>query len=370
MATPSEILDVAFKRASSDIGNPAIENLEVRENIRYVCRHSPGAPARFLVACALAKTHNPTIDIRKPYTEIAGTGSYSGRVYDERYVDTFVNQYKLPLNKTTAFLTPAFRTWISTEPILPDAAVRARKNEISTYRAAFQTLADIEDRKATAEEVLVELIRQLLLIKSERQLQLDILRPTGTSQTLPAERIVTLIQQHMSSPRSSRLPVLVVAAAYTTAERYLQERVLPFEGHNVADDQSGAIGDLEITLLSDSNIVTCYEMKKKRITINDIENAVEKVLGRNPNIDNYIFITTEPITPEVFDYAKSQYDETGIEFAILDCTSFLRHFLHLFYRLRMQFLDTYEDLVLGEPESAVNHDLKIAFLALKQAALQ
>jgi len=87
-----------------------------------------------------------------------------------------------------------------------------------------------------------------------------------------------------------------------------------------------------------------------------------------PSGDNYIFITTELIVEEVQEYAKSLYEKTGgIEFVILDCISFLRHFLHLFHRLRGQFLDEYQNLVIGEPESAVRQELKEVFLALRQA---
>ena len=74
-------------------------------------------------------------------------------------------------------------------------------------------------------------------------------------------------------------------------------------------------------------------------------------------------------TDNVQDYAKSIYEQTsGIEMIILDCISFLRHFLHLFHRLRTQYLEAYQELVLAEPESAVNQPLKEAFLALRQAA--
>ncbi len=65
----------------------------------------------------------------------------------------------------------------------------------------------------------------------------------------------------------------------------------------------------------------------------------------------------------------SIYEKTGgIEFVVLDCIGFLRHFLHLFHRSRMQFLEAYQDLVLTEPESAVRRPLKEAFLALRLAA--
>jgi hypothetical protein len=110
-------------------------------------------------------------------------------------------------------------------------------------------------------------------------------------------------------------------------------------------------------------------MKTRRVSQNDIDQAIQKLRATGKRVDNYIFITTEPINELVNEYAKSIYKETGgIEVAILDCVGFIRHFLHLFHRLRTIFLDTYQQLVLDEPDSAVDQPLKVAFLALRQAA--
>ena len=63
------------------------------------------------------------------------------------------------------------------------------------------------------------------------------------------------------------------------------------------------------------------------------------------------------------------YEKTdGTEIAILDCIGFLRHFLHLFHRIRSEYLEAYQALVLREPDSAVSQTLKEAFLALRQVA--
>lgn len=107
----------------------------------------------------------------------------------------------------------------------------------------------------------------------------------------------------------------------------------------------------------------------KRVTIGDIERALQKISSFGKKIDNYIFITTDTIDEDIKDYAKSMYDKTGgIEFVVLDCIGFIRHFLHLFHRLRIQFLEEYQKLLLKEPESAVRQELKEAFLALRKAA--
>jgi len=206
-----------------------------------------------------------------------------------------------------------------------------------------------------------------MILGNERELQLAALRPGISGETLAAEEIVTLIRQHIALPGSSRLPVLVVAAAYQAAQQNLRERVLPMFAHTAADKQTGSLGDLEIALVDDNDVVTVYEMKKKKVTVVDIETSIEKVLEGNSSIDNYIFITTEPVSPEVREHANSVYSDIGIEVAVLDCVEFLRHFLLLFYRLRMQFLAHYQAFVLAEPDTAVRQELKVALLAMRQA---
>lgn len=89
--------------------------------------------------------------------------------------------------------------------------------------------------------------------------------------------------------RGYRRPAtLVVAAAYKAAEANLQERVLPLQRHTAADSQRGTLGDLEITLLDDDRVITSYEMKAKRVTRNDIDQALQKVITRSRKVDNYI----------------------------------------------------------------------------------
>jgi DNA adenine methylase len=179
---------------------------------------------------------------------------------------------------------------------------------------------------------------------------------------------VKLIEQHLALKNASRLPVLVVAAAYTAAADKLGERVLSLNAHTAADKQTGALGDVEITLADDQKVITTYEMKDKAVTMGDIDIAIQKIAD-GADIQNYIFVTTERVDADVRDYATKQYKELGgVEIAILDCIGFLRHFLHLFHRLRVEFLDAYQELVLSQPESGVNQALKEAFLALRKAA--
>ena len=371
MATPDQILEDALQRARELANQPVVTDKGILERIEFVARClSNRAGVRMLITCALAKIHRPEVDIRKPYTEIGDSDAYSGRgEYDEKYVASFTSKYQLPVNATTAFLTPGFRT--INVPLAPPLKISGTPKKM--YEGVIQLLDDVYRGNLSAMDLLVETLRQLLVIQQEQASRitqlLNELRTTQNSVPLSSEETVNLIQQHLRSPKSSRLPVLVIAAAYLAASDKIGERVKRLYAHNAADLQTGAIGDIEITLADDDNVVTSYEMKAKDVTKADVDLAVQKVALSGRHIDNYIFITTGAIDKDVSEYATSLYRETGgIEFAILDCIGFLRHFLHFFHRLRLDFLEQYQNLILSEPESAVNQPLKEVFLALRRAA--
>lgn len=360
-------LDLAYRRAVGNIGQSFLDDDDIVSAIEFVCRCSNLAGTRFLLSCLVAKLSDPSVDIRKPYTEIGGRGVYSGRYYDEMYVAPFAFKYKLPVNPTTSFLTPAFRT--NKSIIAPGVQLIGRPKKL--YETIVTLITAVHKKQIRAEDLLAEIIRWLLIIRDERRQRLESLasslKATASDSALPAESIVTLILQHLALPKSSRLPVLVVAAAYQAAQTYLSEMHLPLEGHTAADKQTGALGDVQIALADDNHIVTVYEMKAKRVLREDIDVALQKLSTSARMIDNYIFITTDKIDPDVEEYAATLYFQTSVEFVILDCIGFLRHFLHLFYRVRMPFLEAYQSLVMAEPDSAVNPTLKEAFLSLRLA---
>jgi DNA adenine methylase len=368
--TPAAILDVALQKAEASIVQPIVTNPSISEKIDYVSRYVGNrAVVRLLLSCSLAAVHRGNVDIRKPYTEIGTPDAYSGRYYDESYITAFINNHELPCNPTTAFLTPALRN----RNITLTPAVNLLGRPPKLYEAALQLLDDVHEGRITAEELLAQTIRCLIIARNEKRQRMETLladlKKSEDAIPLSAEEIVTLLKQHLACRGSSRLPVLIVAAAYQVAEQYIGERFLPLESHNAADEQTGALGDLEITLVDDEKVITSYEMKTRRVTLADIDRALQKINSTGKRVDNYIFITTDVIEEGVQEYASSVYDRTdGIEIVVLDCISFVRHFLHLFHRLRSQFLSAYQQLVLTEPDSAVSQPLKEAFLALRQAA--
>jgi DNA adenine methylase len=370
MENCSRLLEAALKRAEANLGHSFIHDEKIAARVLSVVNcPSNRAGVRLLMACMLAKVHRPEIDPRKPYTKIGGKDCFSGRSYDEQFVGDFISKHNLPCNSTTAFLTPTLRNMDQT---LTTKVVLVGR-PMAMYQSALQLLDDVRTGKASARDVLNESIRLLLLDRDARKARLTTLLSgvgrVADALPLSSEDTVNLIEQHLRCKGSSRLPVLIVAAAYEAAETRLGERVVSLTAHNAADEQTGAVGDVQITVLGDDKVVTSYEMKNKTVQRGDIDRALQKIAGQGRHVHNYIFITTEPVTDEIREYARSKYEETGgVEIAVLDCIGFLRHFLHLFHRIRKDVLDQYQVFVLHEPDSPVSQGLKEAFLALRQAA--
>jgi DNA adenine methylase len=370
MENCSPLLEASLKRARSNLGHSFIHDEEIAARVVAVVNcPSNRAGVRLLMACMLAKVHRPEIDPRKPYTKIGSKDSFSGRSYDEQFIGDFITKHNLPCNSTTAFLTPTLRNMDQT---LTTKVVLVGR-PMAMYQSALQLLDDVRANRASAQDVLNECIRLLLLDRDARKARLKTLLSgvgrVADALPLSSEDTVNLIEQHLRIKGSSRLLVLIVAAAYEAAKARLGERVLNLTAHNAADEQTGAVGDVQIAILGEDKVVTSYEMKNKAVQRGDIDRALQKTVGQGRHVQNYIFITSESVADDVREYARSKYDETGgVEIAILDCIGFLRHFLHLFHRLRKDFLDQYQTLVLQEADSAVSQGLKEAFLALRQAA--
>lgn len=360
---PSEILETALRDALESSG-PVIEIAEILQRIKQIAS-TQHALTRFILACALAKIHKPEMDARKPYIQIGDADAFSGRTYDERYITAFVIAHDLPCNPTTAFLTPALRNHNRTLT----ADMKLEGKPAALYSTALKLLEDIQLTRVSAQAVLIELLRGLIQIRDEKRRRMDSLLTelSAYNDVLPlsAEQITALLQQHLNLPHSSRLPVLMVAAAYEVAGAVSLEHARPLKSHNAADSQTGAVGDVEIMLSSDK-LTAAYEMKAKRVTRNDIDLALQKLQVHQ--LEHYVFITTEPIDVAVSDYAKSLYETTATEIVILDCISFVRHFLHFFHRQRTLYIDCYQRLLLAEPQSAVSQPLKEAWLTLRRAS--
>ena len=359
-------LEEIYGRVSKDLTKSLINDKGIAQKIESICRCNKNkAPIRFLMSGLLSKISDPTICLYKPYSAL-GEHSFTGRTNDEEFVQPFIHEHSLPCNSTTAYLTPAFRT--IEKPLTKDFFNKCRPKEV--YYDMMDVLDFVEQKPNQAYRVLEEIIRLLIIVKNENRQRINqLLQEVKDEESeLSSEEITALLIQHLNCNGSSRLPVLIIAAAYQAVQDLIKEQCKPLYAHNAADSQTGALGDIEIVTEGDEHTVTCYEMKKKKVTTDDIAVCKNKIISSKEKIDNYIIITTDSIDFDVINLAKTCYGEIGVEIVVLDCIGFINHFLHFFHRHRIKFLNKYQELLLSEPDSSVSQPLKEAFLTLRRVA--
>ena len=109
---------------------------------------------------------------------------------------------------------------------------------------------------------------------------------------------MNLIGQHLRCKRSSRLPILNVAAIYNVAKAELDERVLKLTARNAVERRTVVMREIEIRLVGDDNVATLCEMKNKTVERGDIDRALQKIAAQGKHVQNYIFISPEAVVAE------------------------------------------------------------------------
>jgi len=237
------------------------------------------------------------------------------------------------------------------------------------YAALVSLLQDVEQGRLTAEGCLTEVIRQLVLMREAQRESIERLLASAQTRTgeLSAQQITEIVGEHLRQPRSSRLPVLVIAAVYEVIAEITGKTLRELSSHTAADTRTGALGDIEIVLPAQSHPYTVYEVKARSLRRSDIDTALQKLAQSSVPVAQYVFVVTSPVPEEVRLYlneVNSRYSETELQ--IFDCVQTLNHFLHLFYERRMEFLEKYTNLVMQD--RAVSQKLKEKLLELVRVA--
>lgn len=166
---PADQLEKLLTQAERKLSIRELKTPSLHQDLIFVCRYTGNrAPIRLLIACLLAKICKPEIDPCKPYTEIGGLDSFSGRAFDEKYVTGFISKHRLPCNSTTAFLTPGFRTFNRT---LTEFEPTGRPKEL--YSRLFHLLDAVSKGHHSAKAVLTDALRNLIDMRNERLDQLE-----------------------------------------------------------------------------------------------------------------------------------------------------------------------------------------------------
>lgn len=251
-----------------------------------------------LLGCILARLSDPAIDIHKPYVG-HGDDAYNGRTLDERVVNPFLHQKRIPASRGP-FLA-AFR-----RSVMFEKATREGMRDKEGYDSLL-TLIDLV-AEARNEASLKELLRYLLFRFLKLRTAADI--PLSKLQRISLEQYGILIDALLSTPSGGRFPVMLVEATFASISNiYGLNWTIEVQGINVSDRASGAGGDIlikagEMTVLAVE--VTERSVEKSRV----ISTFQTKIAPQG--IEDYLFLVRGETDDDVVRQSR-QYFSQGHE---------------------------------------------------------
>jgi hypothetical protein len=294
-----------FARVEEQVLNGNVPTLpeELVRHFDTIFRSSTQAYREVFLGCILARLNNPSIDIHKPYMK-HGENAYNGRTLDERVVNPFLHEKRIPSSRAPFLST--FRRGVQ----FVEATIIGTQDKVAF--ASFLALVD-HAASETNNENLLNILRYALY----RFIQLREASHIALSRLhrISLEQFDVLVAGLLATPSGGRLPVMLVEAAFTAInETYGLNWVIEVQGINVADSTGGAGGD--ITIRKENQIVLAAEVTERPVNRTRVTATFQTKIA-TVGIADYLFLLTSRVDDEVLQQAR-QYFSQGYEINFLE----------------------------------------------------
>jgi len=295
-------------RENAAVAVPAV----IRESTERLFSSGTQAFREALVGCCLARIVNQEIDIRLPYMN-QGDNAFNGRTLDERVVNPFLQDRKIPCSKSP-YLS-ALRRNVS----FREETARGLRDK-DAFRALLTFIGKIEGAdEATARLYLRHLLREFVRLREAADIQLAHIA------RLSLEQYRLLIAGMLSVPSGGLIPVLLSVAMFETIkECFNLDWEIQSQGINVADQASGAGGDITIT--EDGEAVLIVEVTERPIDRSRVVATFNTKIAPQ-GINDYLFFFGNVKPGEEAKEAARQYFAQGHDISFLSVEEWLVHSL-------------------------------------------
>src|SRR5260370_10050300 len=181
-----------------------------------------------MLGCALARSQDRSIDIRRPYVDL-GEGSFSGRTLDEKVVNPFLQDKQIPCSKGPYLAV--FRRQVQF-----DQSARGGMKDKAGYDALMVCLTHLESQigKKDVERFISYLLSKFIELREAANISLRRI------QRLSLDQYDALLVSLLATTSGGRFPVLFTLAVFNTLKKHFsQDWEIAFQGINVADSASG-----------------------------------------------------------------------------------------------------------------------------------
>ncbi|MDP2659411.1 MAG: restriction endonuclease, SacI family [Dehalococcoidia bacterium] len=276
-AKARELLDTLFIEAEAALFRKS--PLKVESHFADACESVFGSGTQayreVLLGCTVARTQDPSIDVRRPYVE-QGPNAFSGRSLDEKVVNPFLQRNRIPCSRGP-YLS-VFRRSIKF-----DSSTRSGLRDKVAYDSLLEALVYLQDRKV--DELLGPLGFQLYKFAELRETA-DI--PLARVQRISLDQYDKLIGMLLTTPSGGLFPVLLVVATFRAIKAFFKAQwEITWQGINVSDAASGAGGD--VTISNPEGILLAVEVTERTVDKSRVVTTFNSKIAVN-NIGDYLFV--------------------------------------------------------------------------------
>ncbi len=232
-----------------------------------------------LVGCAVARIINKDIDIRLPATD-SGNNAFSGRSLGENAVAPFLRDRAIPILASSPYLS-ALRGGAR---FMKDGEPRIQSDQggFDALVAVVDYLRELDD--GLAREYLRYLLRRFIELRESGNIPLKkIAKPN-------LQQLGRLIDGMLTVKSGGRIPAMLATAMFQTiGECHALGWHVEFQGINVADKASGAVGDISIR--KSGILILGVEVTERPINQTRVTSTFEDKVSPS-GLADYLFITT------------------------------------------------------------------------------
>lgn len=257
-----------------------------------------------LIGCAVARLADPEIDIRYPATE-DGDNAFSGRSLADNAITPFMRERSVPISAS-----PYLSSLRGGAQFIPGGQPRIQRDQ-----EGFDALVLVVGHLHKAPEQAVrDYLRYLLRRFVELRESANIALKRFAKPSL--EQLKGLIDGLLGVKSGGRIPSFLTTAMFQAlSDCYDRKWEVEFQGINVADKFTGAVGD--VTVKKDGKIVLGIEVTERSITKARVTAAFDEKISP-AKLTDYLFVSTAEPATDARAAARS-YTAVGHEmnFAIL-----------------------------------------------------
>jgi hypothetical protein len=304
----------AFTEAEDDFRDGKVVSLpaDVMAAIDRMFASKTQAYREAFVGCVVTRLVDESVDVRYPATA-HGENSFSGRSVSDKVVAPFLQSKRVPVS-----VSPYLSALRGGAKLIPGGQPRIQRDQAG-FDALVSAVAYLID--ATPDEtrtLLRRLLREFIQLRESANIGL---KRTARPSVSQLDRIAGALLKVKSGGRIASF--LTIAMFQALSDRFQLNWDVEFQGINVADKFTGAVGD--VTVKKDGAIVLGVEITERPIGKARVSLVFEDKVSP-AGLTDYLFVTTAKPEADAMEAARN-YTAVGNDMNFVDLRAWLHNLL-------------------------------------------